>query len=132
MSTIRRHGVAFHLVPTPGESLWLEVIRDSDGVVLVSTEFDGDDNLDEAVEEWFADIVTRTITDIEVKVCRLCGNRRRPVQTGDDRRVTREFLVEWDYDLCEPCAIRFVRINPWVQTMLEGRYFPDTDDCDDW
>ncbi len=131
MSTIRRHGVAFHLVPTPGESLWLEVIRESDGVVLVSTEFDGDDNLDEAVEEWFADIVTGTITEIEVKMCRLCGNRRRPIQM-EDQRLAREFLVEFDYDLCEPCATRFVRNNPWIQTAVEERHFLNADDRDDW
>lgn len=42
MSTIRRHGVAFHLIPTPGDDLWLEVIRESDGAVLVNELFRGE------------------------------------------------------------------------------------------
>ncbi len=127
MSTIRRHGVAFHLIPTPVQTLWLEVIRESDGAVLASEEFrgDSDDDLAPAVEEWFDDIVLDRINGIEIPTCRSCGSRQREAQRGEDGRILPEYLIEWDFDLCIPCASQFEQANPWLRAHVEGQYYTD-------
>lgn len=131
MSTIRRHGVAFHVIPTPGEGLWLEVIRESDGAVLISERFRGEssDELAPAVDEWFADIVSESVDAFEVQVCRVCGARRRPVE--DDCGIPLDdHLVEWEFDLCVACASHLEQTNPWMRTYVRDQRFPDL--ADDW
>ncbi len=129
MSTIRRHGVAFHLIPTPGSDLWLEVIREADGVVLVSTAFDGDsDDLAPAVDAWFEDLALKTISKIDIPTCRSCNSRRREVERDEDYRIQPGFLTEWMFELCHPCATQFEHANPWLRGLLLERFFPDRDD----
>jgi len=130
MSTIRRHGVAFHLIPTPSDTLWLEVIRESDGAVLVSEQFRGqhDSELAPAVEEWIDDIVLERVGAINIPLCRACSGRRRHVQRNSDGVVPREYLVEWEFDLCVTCAARSEQEHPWIRSWLEERYRPDPED----
>lgn len=132
MSTIRRHGVAFHLLPTLDNSRWLEVIRESDGAVLVTCEFDGDDtDFDQAVEEWLDAAVHHSVSQIEVPVCRVCGARRREVQVDGLGRMLADQLIEWEFDLCLPCAGDLQRTSPWIRGFLLERYHP-VDEEDDW
>lgn len=130
MSTIRRHGVAFHLVPTLGERLWLEVIRESDGAVLVSEEFkgEGDDDLAPAVEEWFGHIVLERVTEIDVSACRNCENRRRPDPWDEDGTIRRGHVIEWEFDLCISCATQLEQAVPWMRGYLEERYVVSDDE----
>lgn len=131
MSTIRRHGVAFHLIPTPGEVLWLEVIRESDGVVLLCEEWDDNpEEFAEAVEEWFDDIVRNRIGEIDIPSCRGCGSRRRIVHTDHDGWVLPEYLVEWHFDLCVTCAARLEQASPWIRDYLADRVAPIPDEDD--
>ena len=121
MSTIRRHGVAFHLIPTLGEHLWLEVIRESDGAVLASEDFrgSGDEGLATAADEWFDHIVLDRINEISVSTCRNCENRRRPEPEHDDRSTSRDYLTERQFDLCMACAAHLERTVPWMRGFLE-------------
>lgn len=130
MSTIRRFGVAFHLIPTPDDGLWVEVIREADGAVLVSGEFDGDtdDDLVEAVDEWFDDLIARTVNGIDTESCRSCRTGRRTVEPDHHGRVPVEVLVEWEFDLCHDCAAQFIHENPWIQKYVESRYLRPADD----
>jgi hypothetical protein len=132
MSTIRRHGVAFHLIPIPGEGLWLEVIRESDGAVLVGQKFTGesDEELAPAVEEWVDDIVNERVSGIEVSACRLCGARRRPIQDDEHGRVLPDYLVEWEFDLCLPCASEIEHTSPWMRAYIKDRYFGECEEDD--
>ena len=133
MSIIRRHGVAFHLLPTPDDSRWLEVVRESDGAVLVSRRFDGtDDNFHRAVEAWFDEVVQESVSGIEVPVCRLCGTRRRDTPYDDNGLMSSDRLVEWEYDLCQQCASNMEQASPWIRKFLEDRYHPVPDDEDGW
>ncbi|MFZ9629193.1 MAG: hypothetical protein ACO3C1_07555, partial [Ilumatobacteraceae bacterium] len=129
MSTIRRHGVAFHLIPTPSDTLWLEVIRESDGAVLVSEPFRGDDDaeLAPAVDEWIADIVLERVGEIPISACRVCGNRRREMRHDDTGRIRRDHVIEWEFDLCITCAAHIEQAVPWIVGWVEERYFPDDD-----
>jgi hypothetical protein len=123
MSTIRRHGVAFHLLPSLGDGLWLEVIRESDGAVLVTEQYtgQGDDDFAEAVEAWFDDVVLDRLTDIDISWCRLCGARRREVRQNEDG-IAVEHLIEYEYDLCLPCGSHLERTTPWIVQYLKERY----------
>ncbi len=132
MSTIRRHGVAFHLIPTPGEVLWLEVIRESDGAVLHCEELDDQpDELAEAVEKWFDDIVRGRVDGIDIPACRGCGNRRRVARTDHDGWVLPDYLVEWHFVLCVVCAARLEQASPWMRDYLAERVGPIPDDGGD-
>ena len=129
MSTIRRHGVSFHLLPTVGDSLWLEVIRESDGAVLATEQYigEGDHDFAAAVEEWFDDIVLQRIGEIEIDTCRACGARRRVTRLDENGCMQADYLVEWEYDLCLPCATHMERSVPWIKGFLLERY-PTYDD----
>lgn len=123
MSTIRRHGVAFHLVPTPDDGLWIEVVREADDAVLISGPFDGDDDdLTSAVEEWFEEIIVATVRRCAVEGCRACGGRPRQAPDGEDYRLVVEHTVEWEFDLCPPCAERLVRDHPWIERYATERH----------
>lgn len=126
MSTIRRHGVTFHLLPTLDDSLWVEVIRESDGAVLVTSQFDGDDNdFEGAVVEWFGMIVQGSITGISIPLCRSCKGRRREVGRDHDGNVLVEFLVEHSFDLCLQCANHLEQTNPWIRRYVQERFCYD-------
>ena len=124
MSTIRRHGVSFHLLPTIGDTLWLEVVRESDGAVLATEEYlgEGDDDFAAAVDEWFDGIVQERIGEIEIDTCRVCGGRRRVMRHDEHGGMAADYLVEWEYDLCLPCAAHMERSIPWIRGYLLERY----------
>jgi hypothetical protein len=132
MSTIRRHGVAFHLLPTLTDNRWFEVIREFDGAVLVSREFHGDDtDFGKAVEEWLAAAVHDSVSCMVVPVCRVCGDRLRELQLDDRGRIVVDQLVEWEYDLCLRCAGHMERTSPWLRNFLLRRQRA-AGDGDDW
>lgn len=133
MSTIRRHGVAFHLIPTPGDDLWLEVIRESDGAVLVNEVFRGEGEAEfaPAVEEWFDDIVRGQVDQIDIPRCRVCDCRRRELPRSDSGHLLAEAVVEWEFDLCPACASHLEQSVPWMRGFLAERYVPDADESDD-
>ena len=123
MSTIRRHGVPFHLLPTAGDSLWLEVIRESDGLVIACEEFTGESEeaLPDAVDEWFADIATARVEEIVVFQCGSCGGRRDLINWGPTGYPYRAELLRYEYQLCIPCADRLGRQWPFLQKLAENR-----------
>jgi hypothetical protein len=132
MSTIRRHGVAFHLLPTPEDTLWLEVIREADGVILVSEEYHGaDHDFPRAVEEWFDTLVQDSLSDLTFNPCRLCGEGRRQMRQDDGGWLTADYLVEYEFDLCIRCADATEQAIPWVRAFLTERFRPDVDTDDD-
>jgi hypothetical protein len=113
MSTIRRHGVAFHLLPTLGDGLWLEVMRECDGPVLLTEQYtgQGDGDFVEAVEEWFDDPVSERLTKVDIATCWLCGARRREVRQDEDGILV-EHLIEYEYDLYLACASHLEQTAP--------------------
>jgi hypothetical protein len=130
MSTIRRHGVAFHLLPTSSEAFWLEVIRESDGAVLIAEEYTGDgiEDFAGAVDEWFDDIIHGTLDRIEIPLCRVCGARRRTIRRDAEGWVLAELHAEFEFQLCFPCASNLQRNNPWLRAHLDERHGPGSDD----
>ncbi|MEY2755325.1 MAG: hypothetical protein RJB65_1683 [Actinomycetota bacterium] len=143
MSTIRKYGVAFHLIPTMGDELWVEAVRESDGAVVSSGVFKGDseDDFSSGVDNWFADVVDDRLAPLEVLRCRACGRHRRDVRAFDGR-LTPENIVEYEFDICAACAAGVERNLPWMRAYLTDRYpeaeyglSSDDEECDeddDW
>lgn len=128
MSTIRKYGVAFHLIPTVGDELWVETVRESDGAVISCGPFLGEseDDFAEGVDEWFEGVVGERLESIEVLRCRACGQRRRDVRQLDDGALTTETVVEYEFDLCSGCAAGLELSAPWLMGYLAERY-PETE-----
>lgn len=133
MSTIRRHGVAFHLLPTPTGGLWLEVVRESDGAVLVTEEYSGEGDSDFAatVEQWLDELVLETVSGLDIEYCRLCQLRRRQVRYDDLGLPIADYLVEWEFALCLSCASHMEQTTPWIRRYLCERYLPEFEPDED-
>lgn len=140
MSTIRKYGVVFHLIPTIGDELWVETVRESDGAVISSGPFLGasEEEFAEGVDEWFEGVVSERLEAVEVLRCRACGQRRRDVRLLDDGNLSAATVVEYEFDLCIACASNLEHSTPWLLGYLTER-FPeieasssdDDDDADD-
>lgn len=128
MSTIRKYGVAFHLIPTVGDELWIETVRESDGAVISCGPFPGEseDEFAAGVDEWFEGVVNDRLEAIEVLRCRRCGQRRRDIRQLFDGVLTTETVVEYEFDLCTGCAAGFELSAPWIMGYLAERY-PETE-----
>ena len=125
MSRISKHGLVFSLIAEPSEALWIEIRRERDQAVVVSSPFTGTaSNFEAEVADWIDTYFTNMVNELELGTCFACGGSRPDLTIGDSDFTALE-LIQERFGLCQPCAQHLMTSNPWVVAMFAF------DRCDD-
>lgn len=126
MCRISQHGLVFSLIADPSDSLWIEIRRERDQAVVVSSRFEGPaSSFDAEVARWIDSYFTHIVNELELETCFACGGRRPDPTASGEGDVTAVELIQGRFGLCQPCAQHLISSNPWIVEMFAF------DSCDD-